>query len=141
MLLSQLKPTKEYVASHRYTGTELYRFIVNKVTKDIKGKIVSIVVQHLDAFRKVETFEVDDWYFENIREPVTATEFFIMYTNWHNHWKEGVHQDLAFAKGVSISIHHSLRLRSTVKEGVGRFEPFDDRLMQFFLDNSRYEIT
>lgn len=114
---------------------DVFKFLIYGVYKDKDGNIVSISLKPLDNTDNIYEYTVKDFYssFISIQECITSTEFFTMYTNWNNFNRKGILQDLNYANEVKEKINNSLNLRDIVRQGSGKFEEYDYKLLNIFL--------
>ena len=118
-------------------NNDQFKMLILKVTKNKDGILETIVTKNLDSFKKEITWSFSDFLktFPKIYECVTNTEVFIMYTNWNNFKKEGIHQDTSFADKIRRDVLNTLKLRCTVTEGTGKLEDFDRNLLHRLFKN------
>lgn len=125
--MTVFKKDKEYLI-HIDNDPKEYRVICFKVVKDTKANIVEIQFSIDQELLKLKPEQI-----VSVIEPIDNCEFFVMYTNWNNFYRKGVHQDLEFAYKVYRSILETLYQRSTVIKGTGAFVEFDyNRLKTLF---------
>lgn len=121
------KKDKEYLI-HLSNDSNQYRVICFKVIKDTKADIVEIQFSIDQELLKLKPEQI-----VSVIEPIDNCEFFVMYTNWTNFYRKGVHQDLEYAYKIYRSILESLSQRSVVIKGTGAFVEFDyNRLKTLF---------
>lgn len=125
-----LKQGKEFL--HR-DGFEIYHLLITNVIKDPQGTILKITCTTLDYFRNSADFTED--VFQGLLPCITNTELFTMYVNWSNFFRQGPHQDLAYAEQVRQSILSTIKSRGLVKEGDGKLENFDRNCFHKLIHN------
>ena len=103
------------------------RLICIKVKKKVKGEIESYTFNN-PVTNETSTYLVKETNrFLKVIEPVDNLEMFKMYINWLNFKREGLHQDLVFAKQIAEKIINILKERSYVMYGAGSWVDYDFR--------------
>lgn len=113
------KKDKEYLI-YINNDPKKYRVICNKIIKDTKGTVVEI---HFTIYKELLKLKPEQ--IVSVIQPIENVEFFSMYINWYNFYKEGPHQDLEYAEKVHQTILNSLSEKSFVQKGTGAFVAFD----------------
>lgn len=131
-----LKKDKEYIVRYKGCPDEKYRIVIQKVNKDPQGNIISFIVKDINHFERVYETNMDEILTYTV--PLTNTEFFTMYFSWKNFHREGVHQDLDFAKEAHKNICKTLKERGVVRVGSGKFETYDQKLLDDFIKARSY---
>ena len=99
--------------------------ICTKIVKDKSGNVESISFKSLDSDQTL-TYTIEEVNnFCNVIQPIDNAEFFTMYVNWNNFYKEGPHQDLDYAKQLALTILKVVKARSCVRFGSGAFVRYD----------------
>lgn len=110
------------------------RYICKKVIKDKKGDIISIDLFNILS-EKTSNVDINTAQkYVDIKEPITNVEFFNMYTNWYNFYKEGCHQDLVFAESLYKKIKETLNQRSHVIYASGFFTDYDNQKLNYLME-------
>lgn len=128
------KKDKEYLISINNDSNQ-YRVICFKVIKDTKANIVEVHFTIDQELLKLKYEQI-----ASVVEPIDNSEFFVMYTNWNNFHRKGVHQDLEYAYKIYRSILESLSQRSVVVEGTGAFVDFDYNRLRIIIDSYKEQI-
>ena len=124
------KEKKEYLIKLGVDNKQ-YRLICTKVTKNIKGEIVSF--SFIDPVTENSCYEFtleEVKEFNEIQEPIDNLEFFKMYTNWHNFYRKGIQQELR------IKILNTLAIRTFVCYGTGALIKYDLNKLSILMSNS-----
>ena len=105
----------------------LLRLVCIKVKKNVKGEIESYTFNN-PVTNETSTYLVKETNkFLKVIEPVDNLEMFKMHINWLNFKREGLHQDLVFAKQIAEKISNTLKERSYVMYGAGSWVDYDFR--------------
>lgn len=124
----KFKKDKEYIFLNKLG--KYVRILVEKVSVvTIEGIEYQSVKSKCLVTNWEFNFVTNDFQVKDIFEPITCTEFFIMYTNWNNFNREGFHQDIQYADELKQKIITTLSERSIVKKGSSKFEDYDYRLL------------
>ena len=95
--------------------------ICTKIVKDKSGNVESISFKSIDSNQTL-TYTIEEVNnFCGVIVPIDCSEFFTMYLNWNNFYKEGPHQDLEYAKQLALTILKVVKARSCVRFGSGAF--------------------
>lgn len=136
------KEKKEYLIKLGVDNKQ-YRLICTKVTKNIKGEIVSF--SFIDPITENSCYEFtleEVKEFNEIQEPIDNLEFFQMYINWHNFYRKGIQQDLKYAEELRIKILNTLAIRTFVCYGTGALIKYDLNKLSILMNNSEdFELT
>lgn len=99
--------------------------ICTKIVKDKSGNVESISFKPIysDQVLTYTIKEVNN--FCGVIVPIDCSEFFTMYVNWNNFYKEGPHQDLEYAKQLALKILKIVKERNCVRYGSGAFVNYD----------------
>lgn len=110
------------------------RLICAKITKNPKGEIESYTFKN-PVTAEVSTYKVEEANkFFSVTEPVDNLEMFKMYIGWLNFAREGIHQDLVFAKQVAEKAINTLKERSYVIYGAASWVDADFKKRDAILD-------
>lgn len=126
--MTSFKKDKEYLI-YISDDPNQYRVICNKVVKDTKANVVEIQFTINGEILKLKSEQI-----VSVIQPIENVEFFTMYTNWNNFYREGINQDLEYAYKVYKSILQSLDQKSIVLEGTGAFVSFDYNRLKVIMD-------
>lgn len=108
--------------------------ICTKITKDKHGNVESISFKSIDS-GSVTTYSIEEVNnFCGIIQPIDNAEFFTMYVNWNNFYREGFHQDLDYAKQLALKILKMIKDRSCVRFGAGAFVQYDWNKLNHLID-------
>lgn len=113
---------------------EAIRVICNKVVKNTKGEVEKIYFEEVNLITSSLILKPE--MIEDVIIPIDNTEFFIMYTNWMNFYRKGIHQDLNFANNLNQKIKNTFKERTYVLKGTGAFTPFDLQRLEILYQSS-----
>ena len=128
------KEKKEYLIKLGVDNKQ-YRLICTKVTKNIKGEIVSF--SFIDTITENSCYEFtleEVKEFNEIQEPIDNLKFFQMYINWNNFYRDGFNQDLDYAKQLALKILKIVKERGCVRYGAGAFVRYDWDKLNLLID-------
>ena len=99
--------------------------ICTKIVKDKSGNVESISFKSLDSDQTL-TYTIEEVNnFCGVTQPIDNAEFFTMYVNWNNFYRDGFNQDLDYAKQLALTILKVVKDRSCVRFGSGAFVRYD----------------
>lgn len=126
----KFKSGKEYfIKTNKLFKT---RFIVTKVTTEIINKVPTqvAITGHCDSIYDpdLKTIIIAD--IIELYEPVSSKDMFVMWTNYNNAKNpNSIFYDLQFANELQAKITNTLKEKSYIQYGSGKFEPFDYKKM------------
>lgn len=129
--MTVLKKDKEYLFVDSLGQKS--RLICTKIEKDSKGILVKALFVNPFIPSQIFEYNLEELNVFSIYDPIDNTEFFSMYINWRNFYRDGVHQDLDKAYQIYLSILESLSVRSYVRIGTGAFVDYDYNLKNLLL--------
>lgn len=135
MIPMNFKKEKEYLIELQ--DGKILRLICTKITKDTSGNVINCAFKESDNSSNY-IFSINEiGTFISIKEPIDNTEFFQMYVNWMNFFREGAHQDLEYAEQLRLKIINTLQERSHVMYGSGAFVEYDLKLLNYLIGNKK----